>query len=489
MPKLLSLSRAARLAGVSRGEMQNRIREEDAKTFEGKLSIEVLQQLYPNIDLEANPMLDRMQRIKAEARPKRRYSDGWMPEPEMLMSRLKQFHRNLVQTKSTLNTTEALVEEALEELIKSVNAPEQRLRSSVGECISRLEKALQWMRCGTHTPDTLIAKKTQPQDVSTSVRLLPSGNEFLLEGNDSILEAGLKAGLYLDHGCSSHNCGKCKCRVVSGDVRKLQSHDYQINAREQEEGYILACCHSADSDLVIEVLDADMEDVVPYQEIHSIVRKIKREGDTLALLHIQTPRSQSLRFKAGQQVKLITEEGSSIELYIASCPCDGRNLQFMFARQPGSIFSDTVFNGSLAKQTVLLKGPTGDFVLQEDSTAPALFVASGKGFAPIKSLVELALNIDNAEELHLIQVGCYAEGSSMDNLCRSWNDSLDNFSYTATAAETNVEDLIELLAASISGRPRVDVYLAGPATWLQVLLEAAQSKDLAPGEWHCQAVD
>ncbi len=60
-----------------------------------------------------------------------------------------------------------------------------------------------------------------------------------------------------------------------------------------------------------------------------MVRKLELMDDSLALLNIQTPRTQSLRFKAGQQVKLTAEDNSSTELCISSCPCDGRNLQFI----------------------------------------------------------------------------------------------------------------------------------------------------------------
>ncbi len=113
MPQLLSLSRAARLAGISRGELQKRIRKEDAKTFEGKLSVDVLLELYPHIDMETDPVLERVKKIRADAKPKAHYSDGWMPDPEVLMSRLKEFQHTLVQTKSSLNASEALVQETL----------------------------------------------------------------------------------------------------------------------------------------------------------------------------------------------------------------------------------------------------------------------------------------------------------------------------------------------------------------------------------------
>ena len=489
MPKLLSLARASRLAGVSRAEIQQRVREQDVKTFEGKLSMESLQELYPHLELEADPILDRMQQIKADARPKKRYSDGWLPDQDTLLNRLKEFHRTLVQARSTLNTSEAMVKDALDELNRSADAPEPQLRNSVAESIGLLERVLRRMQRASTTTVTEIAREPLPTKVSTQVHILPSGHEFQLEGNDSILEAGLKAGFYLDYGCTSHNCGKCKCRIVSGRVYKIQDHDYILSAREQEEGYILACCYTADSDLVIEASEAGGEEELPQQEIRAIVRKLRREGETLALLHVQTPRSHTLRFKAGQQVQVTTEDGSAADLYIASCPCDGRNLQFIVTQQAGDPLSDRVFGDGLARQTVMLKGPTGRFVLKEESTAAALFLAKGKGFAPIKSLVEQAISIDHAEGLHLITLDCFPIRSSFDNLCRAWNDSLDNFLYTPQGAEARVEDLIEQLAAAVSGTSTVDIYVAGPTDWLKTLTAAAESKGLRPQHWHCQAVD
>ena len=489
MPNTLSLSRAARLAGVSRGELQKRIRKEDAKTFEGQLTLDVLLELYPHINMDADPVLERVQHIKSSAKPKRNYSDGWMPDPEVLLSRLKEFQHTLVQTKSALNASDALMQETLDELNGSVDAPEERLRKNVKQCISRLEKAMQRVERADDARAALFAKDALLKIVSSSVRVLPSGHEFFLEGNDSILDAGLKAGLYINYGCSSGNCGACKCKVVSGAVRKLREHDFVLSAREQDEGYILACSNTAISDLVIEATEAGTEEELPYQEIRAQVRKIEIVDNDIALLRIQTPRTHSLRFKAGQQVKLTTEDGSSAEINIASCPCDGRNLQFIIKRKPGNAFNQQVFDGHLAKQTVLLQGPMGGFVLQEDSSAPALFLARDEGFAPIKSLVEQAITIDNAEGLQLIQVGGNPPGSSLDNLCRSWADSLDNFIYTAPRAESSAKDLLEVLSAAISGDSRTNIYIAGPSGWLETILTAAEAKNIDPVNWHTQAVD
>ena len=50
-------------------------------------------------------------------------------------------------------------------------------------------------------------------------------------------------------------------------------------------------------------------------------------------LEIQTPRTRTLRFMAGQRASLILEDGTCAELPIASCPCNGREIHF-FVRLP-----------------------------------------------------------------------------------------------------------------------------------------------------------
>lgn len=67
MPELLSLSRAARLAGVSRGEIQKEIRKGHLMTFEGEVSLSQLENVYPNISLTDSSVIERLERIQERA--------------------------------------------------------------------------------------------------------------------------------------------------------------------------------------------------------------------------------------------------------------------------------------------------------------------------------------------------------------------------------------------------------------------------------------
>jgi len=67
MAHRISVSRAARLAGVSRGTIQQAIRDGTLTTFEGEVLVSDLRAAYPDVSLEDDTVLERMSRIQSEA--------------------------------------------------------------------------------------------------------------------------------------------------------------------------------------------------------------------------------------------------------------------------------------------------------------------------------------------------------------------------------------------------------------------------------------
>ena len=65
------------------------------------------------------------------------------------------------------------------------------------------------------------------------VSIFPSGHDFSIDGPASILEGALRAGVPLNYGCSGGNCGLCKAKVVSGQVKKTRHHDYVLTEAEK----------------------------------------------------------------------------------------------------------------------------------------------------------------------------------------------------------------------------------------------------------------
>jgi CDP-4-dehydro-6-deoxyglucose reductase len=304
--------------------------------------------------------------------------------------------------------------------------------------------------------------------MSAHVQVQPSGHEFFVDGNDSLLEAALRSGLSLDYGCSSGSCGKCRARVVSGQVHRTRHSDYVLTAAQKNAGVVLMCCNTALTDVVIEAREAHGAADMPLQTIDARLKSVSPLGDDVRLLHLQTPRSNRLRFLAGQSVSLSLGEGLSASFPVASCPCDDRNLHFHVQRCAGDAFAERVFGGLRGVDAVRVEGPRGTFVLNEDSHRPLVFIAGDSGFAPIKSLIEHAMALDTAETLHLIWIASDSNGHYLDNLCRSWSDALDDFRYTSLTAKGALADDEAVLRQVLQDHPRLvecDVYIAGPAPW------------------------
>ena len=69
------------------------------------------------------------------------------------------------------------------------------------------------------------------------------------DNQKTILEHGEAAGLIIPYSCRAGMCGRCKAKLVSGEVTQLA--DDGLSVEEKKQGYILCCSSIAQSDLVI----------------------------------------------------------------------------------------------------------------------------------------------------------------------------------------------------------------------------------------------
>lgn len=469
MSNLLSVTRAARLVGVPRAELQKRIQHGELVSFDGMLSVENLLACYPQAELEDTAELQRITQIKEKAFGKRVFERA-LPEPEVLAARVTELSRSLAVSQKQVRQFNDLLGRLWDKVaeLRTTTIPVDTVMAGIGDWIKQ-EVALA-MEPGFNNP--LAIKDGVLRVMAAQVSLMPSGQDFLVEGQDTLLEAAMRAGLSLSYGCSGGNCGLCKAKVLSGEVKQTRHHDFRISEQDASSGYMLMCCNTAVGDLTIEAEVAGGVQDIPFQQVSTRVKLIQPLSEKVMLLHLQTPRSQRLRFLAGQSVMLRVGRTFSALLPVASCPCDDRNLLFHVHRQDGNLFADYVFERLRANDDVEIEGPQGEFILHEKSERPLYFIAFDGGFAPVKSLIEHAMSLE-AEEIHLIRVASDVEELYLANQARAWADALDNFSYVEKLAgfdlrilNTHREHVLDSLLAEMTMKydaiSTADVYLAGP---------------------------
>lgn len=82
--------------------------------------------------------------------------------------------------------------------------------------------------------------------------LLNEEIELSISSDETILQAALNQGVNFPHLCRVGGCGRCKCRLLQGEVKKLTETGYLLNEKEIKEGFVLACQTVPQSNLKIE---------------------------------------------------------------------------------------------------------------------------------------------------------------------------------------------------------------------------------------------
>lgn len=292
--------------------------------------------------------------------------------------------------------------------------------------------------------------------MANNIKLVNCHQQFAIENKETILEAAIRAGISLNYGCSSGTCGLCKARLVEGHISEVRVPEFVLTEAEKLQGFFLSCLNTACDDIVMDALTAGSGKEIPVQEITVKVRKIEHVADQVYRLVLQTPRTKRLRFLAGQYVELISVRAGSSHFAIASCPCEDRLIEFHLRVLQGDQFTSFVQNGLKVGDTLKVKGPYGEFGYDDQAQRSVILVAFDTGFAAIKSLLEHITAQEKETSIKLIWMSCGQEGLYMNNLCRSWNDAFDLFSYQGIALDASFK---ELIADPQQGRATVESYI------------------------------
>lgn len=296
--------------------------------------------------------------------------------------------------------------------------------------------------------------------MSALARILPSGHSFVVQANEPLLQAALRAGIALEFGCANGSCGECKGRVKDGEVRQIRFHDYVIRDAEKRDGTVLLCCCTADSDVTLEAGEASGPHDIPTQHLRARLYKQERVAG-VDIVHLRVMRGKMLRFLAGQHVRLKRDGKEQAEISIASCPCDGLHLEFHFDASSVDEMSTSARTGFAKSDRFEVDGPGGRFILDETSERPLVFLALDTAIAPVKSIIEHAINLELAQPIYLHWHTTRADGHYLHNYFRSLTDALDEFRYVAAEGAVS--------PATLDGLPdlgTVDVYLAGRADFM-----------------------
>ena len=245
-----------------------------------------------------------------------------------------------------------------------------------------------------------------------------------MEADQTILEAGLKHGFTLPYSCRDGVCGTCKGRLLQGTVNYGKYQKSTLTAEEKAAGMALFCQAQPKSDLVIECREVNVAKDIPVKTLPCRVHKLEKPALDVMVIYLKLPANERLQFLAGQYIDILTKDGVARSFSLANAPHDDDFLQLHVRNILGGAFTQHIFTQMKERDILRFKGPLGTFFLREDSDKPILFVASGTGFAPIKSIIEHALHIGLKRPIHFYWGGRKLADLYMLDKAKEW-EALD----------------------------------------------------------------
>jgi len=253
-----------------------------------------------------------------------------------------------------------------------------------------------------------------------SVTIQPSGHQFQVEDGEAVLAAALRQGFVLPYGCKNGACGSCKGKILSGTVDYGVYQQKALPDEEKAQGKALFCQAKPLSDLVIEARTIGAAKDIQVKTLPCRVQKLERVTDDVMLLGLKLPANERLQFLAGQFLEFLLKDGTRRSFSMGNAPHDDELIQLHVRHVPGGQFTDHVFGRMKQRDILRFEGPHGTFFLREDSAKPIVLVASGTGFAPIKSIIEHAIRKGIARPMSLYWGGRRPKDLYLHALAEGW---------------------------------------------------------------------
>lgn len=325
--------------------------------------------------------------------------------------------------------------------------------------------------------------------MTSLVSIASSDISFPCAADERILDAAERAGYTMAYSCRKGVCVTCRSGLTKGTV-KIAPFGSPKHAGED-----ILCCMA--------IPDGPVEIAPPWIEerrqptranMDVTVHKIVQRSDDVAILHLRLPIGRRVLFAAGQYISVAMEGGDSRNYSIANPPRLNDIVELHVRHIPGGMFSDNVLKKLQPGDTLAIELPFGLFTWGDDHSAPAIMLATGTGFAPLKSMVQELIDRKINRPVHLFWGGEREADIYERNLVQSWANKLPWFDFTAVLAnpEPSWDGERGYVQQAVMNRygdlSRHFVYACGnPIMIQQARAQLVEHRSLMPGNFYSDA--
>jgi len=220
---------------------------------------------------------------------------------------------------------------------------------------------------------------------------LADGAAFPCAEDDTILRAGLRAGLGLPYECNAGSCGTCKVELTEGAIHTLRPDAPGLAERDRAKSRVLSCQAQPRGDCAIKVR-LRPENVPAIRPARFRARLDSVRELTHDMREFRFVASQSPGFLPGQYALFYLPGIAAPRTYSMSNVFDPAlgEWHFVVRRVPGGVGTNALFDHVPVGSEITLDGPYGLAYLRTDSPRDIVLIGGGSGLAPMLSIARAA---------------------------------------------------------------------------------------------------
>jgi NAD(P)H-flavin reductase/ferredoxin len=207
---------------------------------------------------------------------------------------------------------------------------------------------------------------------------------------ESILFAGLRAGLNLPYECASGGCGTCRAQLLDGVAASRWEAASGLSERDRRRGDRILMCQSVPlgpCTVRAQIRDEPPREPAPRRLTGRIAARDRLSADT-ALFVVEA--AGTLPYRPGQFVLLEFPDGArrAYSMSRPARPATPNRLELLIRAKPAGAASSWLFERLNIGDAVTIEGPYGKAYAQTPPRRPVICLAGGTGLAPVLAIAE-----------------------------------------------------------------------------------------------------
>lgn len=311
---------------------------------------------------------------------------------------------------------------------------------------------------------------------------------FNAEDGQTVLDAAETAGWAIPYSCRKGVCASCEGTLTTGT---LATPDRGVLGGPGDTVKLCRAVPRGDVEIAPKRIHASAPPV--RKRLTTTVYRRRQVAPGVTVLDLRYPIGRRTPFRAGQFLDVILDDGDTRNYSMANSPHQNDVVQLHIRHEEDGRFSARVLQQLQFHDAVEIEAPFGEFFV-EDGEDPIILLATGTGFAPMRSII-----LDHIARRRTRPVHLYWGGRTMADLyaadaLRAWTQRHPWLCFTpvlsrADSSWTGVSGWVQ--DAVMADHPDLEerhVYACGSEAMTQTACDVLTTRSgLKPDAFHSDA--